>query len=135
MIANVASSCGNPRKKRRPRIAGPSLETGALPIGLRTWNCCGWKLQNPQRQMVGLSETPEAPVRRLEEEAFQRACATHVAEARERLLLDLPHPLPRDAEQRADLLERHGLLALEPEVEAQDSRLPLLERPEIGRAH
>src|SRR5262245_42547933 len=46
---------------------------------------------------------------------------------RQRLLLDLAHPLARDPEQRADLFERHRLLALEAEIESQDLRLALFE--------
>ncbi len=42
------------------------------------------------------------------------------AHQRQRLFLDLPHALASNAEQRADLLERHRLLAIEPEVQAQD---------------
>src|SRR5882672_5075697 len=33
MTANGVPSCGNLRKKQRPRIAGPSLQTSALPLG------------------------------------------------------------------------------------------------------
>ena len=33
MTANGIPSCGNLRKKQRPRIAGPSLQTSALPLG------------------------------------------------------------------------------------------------------
>src|SRR6266550_1438169 len=33
MTADDASSCGNPLEKQRPRIAGPSLQTSALPLG------------------------------------------------------------------------------------------------------
>ena len=40
----------------------------------------------------------------------------------------LPHALARDAEQAADLLERHRLRTVEPEVQAQDLGLALLER-------
>src|SRR5205823_3729907 len=67
----------------------------------------------------------------LKEEAFQRPGSRDVAEARKGFLFDLPHPLARDTEQRADLLERHRLLTLEPEVQPQDLRLALLE----GRQH
>src|SRR2546421_6685870 len=67
----------------------------------------------------------------LEQEAFEGAGATHVAEPGQGLLLDLPHPLPRDAEQRADFLERHGLLPLETEIQPEDLGLALLE----GRQH
>src|SRR5207249_10827887 len=66
----------------------------------------------------------------LEEEAFQRPGSRDVAEARQRLLFDLSHPLARDAEQRADLLERHGLLPLEAEIQPEDLGLALLERPQ-----
>src|SRR6266478_384134 len=33
MTANGVPSCGNLRKKQRRRIAGPSLQTSALPLG------------------------------------------------------------------------------------------------------
>src|SRR6267143_53511 len=33
MTANDVSSCGNLLKKQRPRIAGPGLQTSALPLG------------------------------------------------------------------------------------------------------
>ncbi len=33
MTANDVSSCGSLRKKQRPRIAGPGLQTSALPLG------------------------------------------------------------------------------------------------------
>src|SRR6266545_6703594 len=33
MTANDVSSCGNVLNKLRPRIAGPSLQTSALPLG------------------------------------------------------------------------------------------------------
>ncbi len=33
MTANGVPSCGNLRKKLRPRIAGQSLQTSALPFG------------------------------------------------------------------------------------------------------
>src|SRR5256712_12417777 len=81
--------------------------------------------------MLGGQWGGSAPAPGLEQEAFQRSGSRDVAEARQRLFLDLPHTLPRDTEQRADLLERHGLLALEPEIQAEDLRLPLLE----GRQH
>src|SRR2546422_8750998 len=61
-------------------------------------------------------------------EAFQRAGSGHVPKPRQRLLLELSDPFPRDAKLRADLLERHRLLAFEPEVQPEDSRLALLER-------
>ena len=48
----------------------------------------------------------------------------------ERLLLDLPDAFPRDAEQRADLLECHRLLAVQAEVQPEDAGLALLEGPE-----
>src|SRR6266511_1605010 len=64
----------------------------------------------------------------LRQEAFERPGTTHVPQPRQGLLLELPHPLARDAEQRSDLLERHRPLALEPEVEPQDRRLAVLER-------
>src|SRR5687768_15540559 len=61
------------------------------------------------------------------QEALQRARATGVTQPRQRLLLDLPHPLARDPEERADLLERQRRLAAEPEVEAEDPRLAVPE--------
>src|SRR5688500_20242098 len=79
-------------------------------------------------------ETPRAsplvPRSSSPQEALQRPCAAHVPKPAERLLLDLPHALAGDAEQGADLLERHGLLAVEAEVEAEDLRLALLESRE-----
>src|SRR5262245_39740467 len=50
-----------------------------------------------------------------------------MTQAGERLLLDLPHALACDAEQRADLLERHGLAAVQTKIEAQDLRLALFQ--------
>jgi hypothetical protein len=50
-----------------------------------------------------------------------------VAEAHQRLLLDLTHTLPRDPEDRADLLERHRVLIVRSEIEAEDLRLALLQ--------
>src|SRR2546426_11009678 len=50
----------------------------------------------------------------LEEEALQRPCPGHVPQPRQRLLLYLAHALARDPEQRADLLQRHRVLAVEP---------------------
>src|ERR1700688_306453 len=63
----------------------------------------------------------------LEEEALQGPGARHVPQARQGLLFDLSHPLARDAEQRPDLFQRHRLLSLEPEAEAQDLGLAVLE--------
>src|SRR5690606_19299287 len=57
------------------------------------------------------------------EEGLQEARPRRVPEPRQRLLLDLPHPLARDPEPRADLLQRHGLLAVQAEVQAQALRL------------
>src|SRR2546429_9518478 len=71
------------------------------------------------------------PASGLEQEAFQRSRSGNVAEARQRLFLDLPHAFAGYAEQRADLLERHRLLALQSEIQSQDLRLPVLE----GRHH
>src|SRR2546428_237393 len=67
------------------------------------------------------------PAPGLEQEAFQRSRSGNVAEARQRLSLDFPHALAGYAEQRADLLERHRLLALQSEIQSQDLRLALLE--------
>src|SRR6478672_10148469 len=64
------------------------------------------------------------------EEGLERARARHVSQARQRLLLDLPHALARDAEQRTDLFERHRLLAIEAEVQTQDLGLALLQAGE-----
>src|SRR5687767_6823953 len=61
------------------------------------------------------------------EEALERSGARHVAQAGQRLLLDLTDTLARNAEQRPDLLECHRLFAIEPEVEAENLRLALLE--------
>src|SRR2546428_9880112 len=80
--------------------------------------------------MLGGQWGGSVPAPGLEQEAFQRSGSRDVAEARQRLFLDLPDALPRDTEQRADLLERHGLLALQPEMQAEDLRLPLLEGPQ-----
>src|SRR4051794_16459227 len=64
------------------------------------------------------------------QETLQRPCAAHVAEAAQRLLLDLPHPLPGDAQQAPDFLERHRLGPVQAKVEAEDLGLALLQRGE-----
>src|SRR2546430_15357309 len=64
----------------------------------------------------------------LKEEALQRPGSRDVTESRQRFLLDLPYPLAGDAEQRADLLERHGVLPLEAEIQPENLGLALLER-------
>src|SRR5688572_22700526 len=51
---------------------------------------------------------------------LESAGARDVPQTRERFFLDLPHALARDAEERADLLERHRLLVVQPEIQAQD---------------
>src|SRR4051812_21557424 len=63
----------------------------------------------------------------LAEIRLERSRARDVTQARQRLFLDLTHALARDAEKRADLLQRHGLLIVETEVQAQNLRLALLE--------
>src|SRR3989442_4276043 len=70
------------------------------------------------------------PAPTLGQEAFQRASSGDVTEPRQRLLLQLPDPFARDAELRADLLERHGLLPFQPKIEAQDASLTFLQRGE-----
>lgn len=61
-------------------------------------------------------------------ERLEEPGAGGVAKADQRFLLDLTHTLTGDPQERADLLQCHGLLVVEAEVEAQDLRLPLLER-------
>ena len=43
-----------------------------------------------------------------------------ILQAMERLVLDLAYPLSRDSKVLADLLERQGWLAIEPESHTQD---------------
>src|SRR5690606_10325594 len=64
------------------------------------------------------------------QEGFEEPGPGGVAQPGERLLLDLPDAFPRDAEQRADLLEGHRLQAVQAEVEAEDAGLALLEGAE-----
>src|SRR5829696_6842395 len=101
MFVRPATPSSGGRNRPCPKRAGPP--TWAAPLAVR--------------RSVG----------ELAQEALERPGAAHVAQARERLLLDLPHALARDAEERPDLLERHRLLAVEPEVEAEDLRLALLQ--------
>jgi hypothetical protein len=63
----------------------------------------------------------------LTEVRLERPCPGDVTQPRERLFLDLPHPLARDPQERADLLERHRLLVIQPEIQAQDLRLTLFQ--------
>src|SRR5678815_349142 len=61
------------------------------------------------------------------EKTLERAGAADMPEAGQRLFLDLADPFPRDAEHAADLLQRHGLGAVEPEVEPQHLGFAFLE--------
>ena len=51
-------------------------------------------------------------------------------QSRQRLLLNLAHPLARNPQQAADLLERHRVLSLEPEIQAQNLGFALFQRGE-----
>src|SRR5256885_13919523 len=104
--------------------------SGAAPCvsqGTRRWRPLGgghvWRCRTGLRRQGG----GNVPAPGLEQEAFQRSRSGNVAEARQRLFLDLPHAFAGYAEQRADLLERHRLLALQSEIQSQDLRLALLE--------
>src|SRR5215213_88397 len=82
----------------------------------------------------GRSQTDQAgrsslqPTAASGEEALQGPGAAHVAESAQGLLLDLPDPLAGDAEQAANLLERHRLGTIQTEIEAQNLGLALLQR-------
>src|SRR3954468_12601310 len=60
----------------------------------------------------------------------ERLRARGMAEAANRLLLDLPNALAGELEAFADLLERQRMLAVEPEVEADHLGLTLRKRGE-----
>src|ERR1700686_1672947 len=64
----------------------------------------------------------------LPKERFQRAPARIVAQLEQRLFLDLAAALARDLQQSPDVLERHRIGAIEPEVQAQNLGLALLQR-------
>src|SRR5688500_17692855 len=68
--------------------------------------------------------------RALRREAAQRATDVALAKALERAIAKLTDALARDAEHRADLLERVLTSALESEVQAEDLRVPRRERAE-----
>ena len=51
-----------------------------------------------------------------------------MAQLEQSLFLDLTHSLTRDLEQSTDVLERHGVGAIEAEVQAQNFGLPFLQR-------
>ena len=55
----------------------------------------------------------------------QSVTATWVAESVQRLLLDLTDPLTSQAKACPDLLEGHGLFAVQAKVELEDLRLPV----------
>jgi len=63
----------------------------------------------------------------LPEERFQGTAARIVAQFEQRLFLDLADALTRDLQQGPDILERHRIGAVEPEVEAQNLGLALLQ--------
>src|SRR5690606_16778768 len=58
-------------------------------------------------------------------EAGQRLAVRALAQLLERAVPDLADPLPGDAEQRADLLQRTLLTVVQPVVEVEDPALPL----------
>jgi hypothetical protein len=64
----------------------------------------------------------------LPKERFQRAPTRIVAQLEQRLFLDLADALARDLQQGPDVLERHRIGAIEPEVQAQNLGLALLQR-------
>ena len=68
---------------------------GGGPAGCRT--------SRPAAGRAPPGTTPRSPLLSLEEEALQRPRARHVAQPRQRLLLDLPDPLPGDPEQGAEI--------------------------------
>src|SRR5512137_912058 len=112
----------NPQVLTRMTSASSSARVTAAP-------CPTQSATRRSESTVALSQprerTPSFTMgRKLAEEALQRSRLRDVAEAGEGLLLDLADPFAGDAQQRADLLERHRLLAVEPEVEPQDLRLP-----------
>ncbi len=55
MTANGVPSCGNLRKRQRPRIAGPSLQTSALPLGYGAVA----SIVTKSRHFLNLSREPE----------------------------------------------------------------------------
>ena len=57
---------------------------------------------------------------------------TLMAQALQRLLLDLAHPLPRDPQHRPDLFERARLGRVEPEIEPENHRLAITELTEAA---
>src|SRR5206468_1154936 len=84
----------------------------------------------PFRILRPVAQSPWSPSRPLSQVALQRPRPAHMPQAGQRLLLDLPHPLAGDAQEGADFLEGHRLAAVQPEVQAQDLRLALLEMGE-----
>src|SRR4051794_10684484 len=82
-----------------------------------TWatGCVGAKERaaaSPRLPSEFSARSPGRPVAQLSQIALQRPRPAHVAQTRQRLFLDLPHPLAGDAEQGADLLEGHRLAAV-----------------------
>src|SRR5450759_347883 len=63
----------------------------------------------------------------LPEKGLERASSRIVPQLEQRLLLDLPHSLARDLQQRTDVLERHRIGAIKSEVEAQNLGLSLFQ--------
>src|SRR5690606_29156330 len=100
-----------PVSPRRSRCGRPISGSGARP-----------SLRSPHTGRAALL---------LRDERLQVAGACRVAQADERLFLDLAHALARDAEERADLLQRHGVTSLfETVVEPEHAGLALLQRVE-----
>src|SRR5437667_6292322 len=62
MPANGVPSCGNLRKKQRPRIAGPSLQTSALPLGYGAGRNVNSQLTTSSARVEGRIVSPEWPV-------------------------------------------------------------------------
>ena len=62
------------------------------------------------------------------ERGARSALAHHAVELLQRFLLDLAHALAREADDLADLLERHRLARLRAETVTQAHARPLLER-------
>src|SRR4051812_18667185 len=60
----------------------------------------------------------------------QLRCESEGAELFQALVLDLPDPLARHVERPADLVQRPGLLAVEPVAQLEDAPLAVRERLE-----
>src|SRR5258707_5937754 len=88
---------------------------------------CGW-----EGQTWLIQTKTKSPVRRnrLPEVRPQLFTAGCMAKTTDRFFLDLPDPLSRELEFFTDLLERQRVFTPQPEVQANDFRLPLRQRPE-----